>query len=165
MTEIPLPEYTNREDFIKAYSSIYEHSPWIAERAFDAKEKNTVGKLHAAMRHIVDRADGKRKLALIQAHPDLACAAGRLTTASQNEQSGAGLNHCTQAEYQAFQALNHRYREKFGMPFIIAVRGLNRGEILAKFRQRIDREGSQEFDTALEEIHKIAFWRLRELAQ
>jgi len=165
MTGTALPEYTDLADFMAAYGGIYEHSPWIAERGFDAPEKHSVEKLHAALKHIVDGADEKRKLALIQAHPDLACAPGRLTTASQNEQSGAGLDHCTQAEYQAFQDLNRRYREKFGFPFIIAVRGLDRAEILTRFRERIDHERSQEFDTALEEIHKIAFWRLRELAQ
>lgn len=165
MTDTPLPDYRDLADFMAAYGGIYEHSPWIAERAFDAPEKHTVEKLHAALKHIVDGADDQRKLALIQAHPDLACAPGRLTMASQNEQSGAGLTHCSEEEYQAFQDLNRRYREKFGFPFIIAVRGLDRAEILARFRERIDHERSREFDTALEEIHKIAFWRLRELAQ
>lgn len=165
MSNTPLPDYHNLADFMKAYGGIYEHSPWIAERAFDAPGKHTVEKLHAIMKHIVDEADEQRKLALVQAHPDLACAPGRLTTASQNEQSGAGLDHCTDDEYQAFQELNRRYRERFGFPFIIAVRGLNRAGILASFRHRINNDTPREFDTALEEIHKIAFWRLRELAK
>lgn len=162
-----LPKDMNLNDFIDTYGGIYEHSPWIAEAAYAVEEKDTVEELHAALKHIVDEADSDLKLKLIAAHPDLACAPDRmteLTDASQNEQSGAGLNRCSEEEYQAFQNLNRQYRDKFGFPFIIAVKGLQRTEILTKFRQRINNDKAQEFETDINEIHKIAYWRLMALA-
>ncbi len=163
------PHELNRERFIAIYGGIYEDSPWVAQAVFDdpaLRDLVTVEQLHAAMRRVVDQAPMARRRALIAAHPDLACAPEkmtRLTRASQNEQAGAGLAHCTAAEYEEFGDLNRRYRQKFGFPFIIAVKGLHRTEILDRFRQRITRDRAAEFDRALREIHQIARGRLTDL--
>ena len=160
----------NLKIFIEKFGGLYEHSPWIADRAFATgviEKCDTVDKLHAVLKQVVTVAETELKLNLILAHPDLACAPERradLTDASQNEQSGAGLNRCSAEEYQAFQDLNQRYREKFGFPFIIAVKGLHRVGILAEFQTRINNDRAQEFDTNLREIHKIAYWRLKQMA-
>lgn len=173
MTEITLDKSIsslNLNEFIEKYGGLYEHSPWIAERAFvDGVTEScaTVDQLHDVLKQVVTAAEAELKLSLILAHPDLACAPERLsdlTDASQNEQSGAGLDRCSAEEYQAFQDLNRCYRDKFGFPFIIAVKGLHRTEILAEFQRRINNDRAREFNTDLIEIHKIAYWRLRQLA-
>lgn len=154
----------DRAEFLGVYGGIYEHSPWIAEAAF-AKAGGTMAELHTAMKDAVTKAGREQKLALIRAHPDLACAEAPLTAASQSEQQGAGLRACTPAEFAEFQALNAAYREKFGFPFIIAVKGLSRQDILQSFRERIANSAEDEFETALAQIHKIAWFRLEALAQ
>ena len=150
-----------REAFVKKYAAIYEHSPWIAEAAYDSGDIGTVEKIHAAMKAAVESAGYTEKITLIRAHPDLACApATKLTQESVSEQKGAGLDRCTPEEYAEFQKLNADYKKKFGFPFIIAVKGLSRQDILVAFRQRIDNGAEKEFHTALEQIHKIARFRL-----
>jgi OHCU decarboxylase len=151
-----------KQDFLKTYSTIYEHSTWIAEAAF-AASANTPEKIHAAMKAAIHAAPREKKLALIRAHPDLACAQG-LTAASTSEQAGAGLNHCTPEELAEFQKLNADYKRKFGFPFVVAVRGLHRTDILQQFRERINNDVAVEFETALEQIHKIAWLRLSALS-
>ena len=148
--------------FVKKYGGIYEHSPWIAEAAFIAGA-DTPEKIHAAMKAAVNAASREKKLALICAHPDLACVQG-LTAASTSEQASAGLNQCTPEELAEFQKLNAEYKKKFGFPFIVAVRGLHRTDILQQFRQRIHNDAAVEFETALEQIHKIAWFRLSALS-
>ena len=143
--------------FLKVYGGIYEHSPWVAEAAFTAGA-DTPEKIHAAMKAAVNAASRDKKLALICAHPDLACVQG-LTAASTSEQAGAGLNQCTPEELAEFQKLNADYKKKFGFPFIVAVKGLHRTDILQQFRQRIQNDAAVEFDTALEQIHRIAGFR------
>ena len=149
-----------REDFIARYGAIYEHSAWVAERAWDGGASEG-GELGATMRRVVERAGEAAQLALINAHPDLGARIGTtLTEASAGEQAGAGLDQCSEAEAAEFLALNERYRNRFGFPFIIAVRGLDRGEILRRFRQRVENDRASELRTALDEVHKIAALRL-----
>ncbi len=113
------------------------------------------------MRESVNAASREKLLELMRAHPELACkATDRLTADSKSEQSGAGLDQCTPEEFDEFSWLNTRYREKFGFPFIIAVSGLDKREILKAFRRRCDNAADKEFKSALEEIHKIAEIRL-----
>lgn len=154
-------------EFLRVYGGIYEHSPWIAEGAYAARAgMTTVLALHAAMKAAVAAAPRDKKLALIKAHPDLACAPAdqaKLTQSSVSEQKGAGLNQCTQEEYAEFQRLNADYRKKFGFPFIIAVKGLNRHDILQAFRKRINNAPDDEFSTALGQIDRIAYFRLMAL--
>jgi OHCU decarboxylase len=118
------------------------------------------------MARVVETVGRDRQLALLRAHPDLAgrlAVAGGLTASSSAEQASAGLDRCTPAEFARFQALNAAYREKFGFPFIMAVRGRSRTEILAAFERRVANDAETEFATALAEVHKIALLRLREL--
>ena len=156
-------------DFIARYGGIYEHSPWVAERASDLDIDTTdVGMLARVMADVVDNAASDRQLELIRAHPDLAGraqVAGELTAESTAEQSSAGLDQCSREEFERFQALNSAYREKFGFPFVMAVRGSSRGEILEAFARRLDNDYELEFETALVEIHKIARLRLEAMEQ
>ena len=152
-------------DFVARYGAVYEHSPWVAEQVSgllgDARvDTETLAQL---MADCVDNASGERQLELIRAHPDLAGraqVAGDLTADSTEEQVSAGLDRCSAQEYEAFQSLNAAYKEKFGFPFIMAVRDSDRAEILAAFARRLQNSYEAEFETALQEIHRIARLRL-----
>jgi 2-oxo-4-hydroxy-4-carboxy-5-ureidoimidazoline decarboxylase len=153
--------------FLKIYGALYEKSPWIVEAVFAQKDQSidTVGEFLSALRKVVDEGGRDKQLDLIRAHPDLAPApavAAKMTSHSVSEQKGAGLNQCTPAEAAEFQNLNAEYRQKFGFPFIIAVKGLTKFDILDAFRARLNNPQDEEFATALGQIHKIA--RLRLLA-
>ena len=151
-------------DFIARYGGIYEHSPWVAEQVAPlAAESDDVECLATLMADCVDNAGSEQQLALIRAHPDLAGKAqiaGELTADSTAEQASAGLDQCSKVEYERFQALNDAYKDKFGFPFVMAVRDSSRNEILDAFTARLKNDYDLEFETALEEIHKIARLRL-----
>jgi OHCU decarboxylase len=122
--------------------------------------------MHAAMIEAVETTPRERKLELLRAHPDLAgrlAIRGDLTPSSTREQASARLDACTPAEFDRFQELNAAYREKFGFPFIMAVRGKDRTEILAAFERRVHNDADAEFRAALDEVHKIALLRLGDL--
>lgn len=163
------PSRLSREDFVKAFADIYEHSPWVAERAFDLgldDSINDIDGLHQRMAYLLLSAGHAEQLALINAHPDLAGKAavrGELTQASTSEQSGAGIHECTAEEFQRFTELNDAYKAKFAFPFIMAVKGSNRHQILAAFEERIHNSTEAEFTRALTEINKIALFRLQAL--
>jgi len=154
---------TTETEFVSRYGGIYEHSPWVAEEAApDASGTDKLDRIAEIMADCVDNASTERQLALIRAHPDLAGKAqiaGELTRDSSAEQASAGLDQCSSEEYDRFQSLNELYREKFGFPFVVAVRGSSRAEILAVFSRRLDNNAATEFEAALSEIHQIA--RLR----
>ena len=151
-------------EFVARYGGIYEHSAWVAEEtAGDAMANEDLDQIAVIMAECVDNASTERQLALIRAHPDLAGKAqlaGELTQDSTTEQSKAGLDQCSADEYAQFQTLNDRYHEKFGFPFVMAVRASTRAEILTAFAARLENDATTEFETALEEIHKIARLRL-----
>jgi 2-oxo-4-hydroxy-4-carboxy-5-ureidoimidazoline decarboxylase len=156
----------DREAFIAQLGGIYEHSPWVAERAWKARPFRSRDALHAAMEEVVATASREEQLALIRAHPELAgrlAVAGQLTNASRDEQAGAGLDRCTPEEFARVQALNAAYRKKFDFPFIVAVRGLTRMHIIAQLEQRLAHSAEQEFSTCLREIGRIAGFRLHDL--
>lgn len=152
-------------EFVERFGGIYEHSPWVAEEvAAEAIAVDDLAELASLMAECVDNAAAERQLALIRAHPDLAGkaqVAGELTADSTAEQASAGLDQCSAEEYAQFQDLNTRYKEKFGFPFVMAVRASSRAEILAAFAARLENDPTTEFETALQEIHKIAELRLR----
>jgi 2-oxo-4-hydroxy-4-carboxy-5-ureidoimidazoline decarboxylase len=164
-----LPHGLSRATFLTLYGPVYEHSPWIAEAVFDSGltlDHQTAEGLQAAMAAVVEAAPQDRKHALLRAHPDLAvrlAIRGELTPQSAAEQAGAGLADCSPAEFQRFTALNEAYKAKFGFPFIMAVKGRGRAEILAAFERRVGNDPSVELRTALDEVHKIALLRLRDL--
>ena len=159
---------TSREStFVRRYGGIYEHSPWVAAAAEAIiGDDSHFQRLAEIMADCVDNASRERQLKLIRAHPDLAGKAqidGELTAASTSEQQSAGLDRCTREEYDRFQSLNEAYRDKFGFPFVMAVRNKTRQQILAAFAARLQNETDVEFETALTEIHAIARLRLQAL--
>jgi len=165
------PSALDRAAFIEAYGGIYEHSPWVAAAIFDAglgAADDNAGILAGRMAQIVDSADGDAKMTLLRAHPELAgrlAVAGELTVESTAEQASAGLDRCTPEEFTEFHALNERYNARFGFPFIIAVRGLSRQDILGAFRVRVDNDRETEFATALQQVHRIARLRLEAMVR
>ncbi|RYC11800.1 2-oxo-4-hydroxy-4-carboxy-5-ureidoimidazoline decarboxylase [Ciceribacter ferrooxidans] len=158
-----------RDDFISRFGGVFEHSPFIAERAFEAgaiREPFTAASVHAAMCTAFRAASDAERLDVLRAHPDLAgrlAIAGELTEDSRREQAGAGLDRLSPAEHARFTALNEAYTEKFGFPFIIAVKGLSRDDILSAFETRIANSREQEFETACAQVEKIARLRLESL--
>ena len=164
------PDSLDKAGFMTEFGGIYEHSPWVAEAMLAGgigPEDRAVAHFATRMAAIVDAADKDAKMALLRAHPELAgklAIGGGLTADSTAEQAGAGLDRCTPDEFARFTALNDRYGARFGHPFIIAVRGLDRTAILAAFETRVDNDAATEFATALAEVHKIARLRLELLA-
>jgi OHCU decarboxylase len=159
----------SRDAFIQAFADLYEHSPWVAADTWDhlnGQGLDSLEAIHQAMSATLLAADPGRQLALIQAHPDLAgkaAVAGELTAASTREQAGAGIHLCTPSEFARFTELNDAYKARFGFPFIMAVKGSDRHQILAAFEQRIHHTRDQEFRCALDEINHIALFRLQAL--
>ena len=151
-------------EFVRRYGAIYEHSPWVAEAARKLVSDGAgIEEIGAAMARCVDEASIDRQLELIRAHPDLAGraqVAGELTEDSASEQASAGLDRCTPAQFESLQSFNAQYRDKFGFPFIKAVRGSSVSQILGAFERRLGNDYEAEFQAALAEIHKIARLRL-----
>ncbi|MEM8622289.1 MAG: allantoinase PuuE [Pseudomonadota bacterium] len=163
------PSGMDKAAFVAAFGGVFEHSAWIAEEAWDfgiGPAMDTVEGLHAALRTRFRLADAGRRRAVLDAHPDLA---GRLATARQltpesaAEQSGAGLDALTDDERARFGTLNEAYRARFGHPFIMAVKGRGKAEILAAFEARMENIAEVEFATACAEVERIALMRLREI--
>jgi 2-oxo-4-hydroxy-4-carboxy-5-ureidoimidazoline decarboxylase len=166
------PSKLDRAGFVEAFKDIYEHSPWVAEQAYaDTRDLapttlDEVETLHGALSQVIAQCGRERQLALIQAHPDLAGKAaiqGELTASSTNEQTGAGIHQCSPEEFERFTRLNQTYKDTFGFPFIMAVKGSDRQRILAAFETRIHHDPETEFACALAEIDKIALFRLMAL--
>lgn len=163
----PRPSELDEATFVATYGDVYEHSPWIARACWQAGLEplhDHPDRLADAMAAFVDAADAEAQIALIRAHPDLAGRLGvgeRLTDDSASEQAGAGLDRCTPEEYERFTTLNERYRERFGFPFVMAVKGHHRQGILEAFERRVDNDPETERRTAIEQIHRIARLRLR----
>jgi 2-oxo-4-hydroxy-4-carboxy-5-ureidoimidazoline decarboxylase len=150
--------------FLEKFGEVFEHSPWVVERAWERRPFAGVAQLHAALMAEVTAADGGTQLDLIRAHPELA-AKMALTEASSAEQMGAGLKQLSAAEFERFSALNAAYREKFGFPFIICVRLQTKASILAAFEARLGREPAAERAEAIAQIGLIAKLRLQDLVE
>ena len=163
------PSQMDRDSFVARYGSIFEHSPWIAERAhaleLGAAHDTAIG-LHNALARMFRSASHAERLGVLTAHPDLAgklAQARRLTAESTQEQAAAGLDALTDAERATFQAMNTAYVEKHGFPFIIAVRDNTKASILAAFETRIANDTETEFATACRQVERIAQIRLQDL--
>jgi OHCU decarboxylase len=166
----PPPRTMGERGFVEKFGGVYEHFPEIAMRAFGnglTRATDTPSGLAKAMAKVAALLDKPAKLQLIRNHPDLAGRLGvaDLTASSRSEQTSAGLDQCTPEEFARFQELNEAYRRKFDFPFILAVSGKNRQDILAAFESRVDNDRDSEFRTALAEIDKIARIRLEALAK
>ncbi|MCB1599338.1 MAG: 2-oxo-4-hydroxy-4-carboxy-5-ureidoimidazoline decarboxylase [Xanthomonadales bacterium] len=156
----------SQEQFTAILGGIFEHSPWIAAASWSQGPFSDVDALHAAMCRVLADADDEAKLRLIRAHPELAGRAairGELTEASSREQSGAGLDQCSAEEFAELTRLNRAYNERFGFPFILAVRGHTRSSIIANMAERLGNSRETEIATALAQIERIALLRLRDL--
>jgi allantoate deiminase/N-carbamoyl-L-amino-acid hydrolase len=159
------------DHFVDALGGIYEHSPWIPARAAARRPFATVAALKLALQEVVAQASEDEQLALLRAHPELAgkaAIAGELTRESTSEQAGSGLDMCSPDEYAVLQRLNGEYNDKFGFPFILAVkgpngRGLTRAAIIAAFERRMANQRADEMAEALRQVHRIAEIRLNGL--
>ncbi|HXK01535.1 MAG TPA: 2-oxo-4-hydroxy-4-carboxy-5-ureidoimidazoline decarboxylase [Verrucomicrobiae bacterium] len=151
----------SQTEFTHRLGGIFEDSPWVAERAWSHRPFASVDALHAAMAAEVERATPEEQLALLRAHPDLG-ARVRMSAASVSEQSGAGLDQLKAEEYEELTRLNQTYRETFGFPFLFAVKGTTRHDILKALRRRVAAAREEEFRTALDQVFRIARFRLEE---
>jgi OHCU decarboxylase len=163
------PSGMTRARFVERFSGVFEHSPWIAERAWDFElgpaHDTATGVLSVLARAFRSASEDER-LKVLTAHPDLAgklAEAKRLTEASTEEQASAGLDALTDAERSAFEELNTEYRSKFGFPFIIAVRDHTKAQILDAFRRRLGHSRAEEFAEAGAQVERIAALRLKEM--
>lgn len=156
----------DRAAFTAALGDVFEHSPWIVEAAWTHRPFASLDALLEACAGVIAAAGEEAQVALLRAHPDLAgkaARAGALTEASTAEQAGAGLDRMDEEQYARFHALNDGYRETFGFPFIIAVKGLNREDILAAYERRVGNDRESELATATDQVLRIARFRIQAL--
>ena len=164
-----IPSQMDKHAFVARFGSIFEHSSWIAERTYDDElgpTHDTAVGLHSALAIQFRLATRDERLGVLRAHPDLAgklAAAQSLTSQSTAEQAGAGLDALTDGERKTFTTLNESYANKFGFPFIIAVKGLRKEQILAAFQDRVKSDRETEFSTACQQVERIARLRLEDL--
>ena len=152
----------SKAEFISIFGNIFEKTEWIAERCYESKPYNNLDELVSKMMKIFENIEKERHLEILNSHPDLAVEK-KLTEDSKNEQKNASLNQCTDEEFVEFKKLNEEYKKKFGFPFIVAVKGKNKEEILNSFRQRITNNINLEFEEAKKQVKKIASFRLGEI--
>ena len=156
----------DREQFVESLGSVFEHSPWVADLVYDCRPFDSSAQLHQCMVDAVEKSPEFQRMALICNHPELAgkeAHAGSLTVDSKKEQTGAGLDQCTAEELSKLRSLNQAYREKFEFPFVIAVTGLDKIQIIAAVERRLKNPVQLEFDTSIGEIAKIGKIRLHAL--
>ena len=152
----------DREGFIRAIGWVFEGSPWVTERAWVWRPFSSVDALHDAMTAIVAAATLVEQLALLRAHPDLGARAA-MTDVSTREQAGAGLDSLTREEFDRLHALNTAYKEKFGFPFLYAVKGSTKDDVLSALERRLTASRDVEHQEALRQVYRIARFRLEEL--
>ena len=164
-----LSKKMERKEIIDLLKSIYEHSKWVPERLLseNINEIQSKEELQLMMKKIVDNSSQTEKFNLINAHPELGKKLHKkekLTKFSEDEQKSAGLDQCTDTEFEILTNLNNEYRLKFKFPFIIAVKGLNKNQIIDNMQKRVNNTKTEEFETAISEIHKIAELRIKDLS-
>ena len=152
----------SKSEFISIFGNIFEKTKWIAEKCYELKPYNNLDELVSKMMKIFENIKKERHLEILNSHPDLAVKK-KLTEDSKNEQKNSSLNQCTDEEFVEFKKLNEEYKKKFGFPFIVAVKGKNKEEILNSFRQRITNNINLEFKEAKKQVKKIESFRLGEI--
>ena len=154
----------SKSEFIKVFANIFENARWIAEELHNQKPFNNFEELSSKMLNIFETATKEKQLKILNAHPDLASKTkiNLLTPDSLKEQTSVGLDQCTEEEFNEFEKLNDSYK-KFGFPFILAVKGKTKIEILNNFKKRISSDPETEFDEAIKQVKLIASLRLEEL--
>ncbi len=158
----------SQEAFVAALGGVFENAAWVAAAAAGGRPHASLAALHEAMLAAIAAGGEEAQLALIRGHPDLAgraARAGALTADSRREQSGAGLDRLSDAEFDRFHALNRAYRDRFGFPFVIAVRGLTKEAILDAFEARLANDPAGERTEALRNIGMIGRFRLIDLVE
>ena len=155
----------SRTEFIEIFTNIFEKTKWIAEKLYSQKPFDSFDDLCIKILGIFETAGKEAQLKILKAHPDLADKAmvNSLTVNSRTEQSSTGLDQCSTEEFNEFKNLNNKYKQKYNFPFIIAVRGKNKVEILDEFKKRILNSADDEFKEAISQVCKIANLRLNEL--
>ena len=148
-----------KKEFLSIFGNIFEKSDWIADEVFNLKPFKDSNDLVIKMMNIYENSNNEKIIKIFNLHPQLAIEK-RLTSFSSKEQTGAKLNDCSKEEFEEFEKLNSDYKKKYGFPFIIAVKGKNKDEILNNFRQRIQNDFEIEFNEAKYQVKKIASLRL-----
>ena len=158
-------EKLSKTEFTEVFGNIFENASWIAEKLYMQKPFKNFNDLSNKMISIFENINNQNKLKILNSHPDLADKAkiGSLTPDSNKEQSNIGLDQCTEKEFNEFKNLNLEYKNKFGFPFIIAVKGKNKSEILVNFKKRLLSNKKTEFGEAVKEVKQIVSLRLDEL--
>ena len=155
--------HSSAERFVELLGGIFERSPWVPELVYPERPFESGAELHRAMTAAVRRAPDVHRMELLCSHPELAgreASEGTLTDESKREQAGAGLNQCSVEELAKIKSLNQDYHSKFGFPFIIAVSGLDKHQIIESMENRLNNPEQLEFDTAIGEVEKIARIRI-----
>ena len=159
-------EAGDRDRFLATYGQLFDHSPWVVERAWDKRPFDDAKSLHRAFLQVIAEASADERLALARAHPELAdkvAMAQGLTQSSAKEQASAGLDRLSPAEYETFHTLNAAYRDKHGFPFIICVKVNSRASILAAMRARLEQDSAVELDEAMTQVGLISRLRLADI--
>lgn len=154
------------DEFVRVLGEIFEHSPWVAERAWQTRPFQSIAQLHRTMVEVVKAAGREPQLTLLRAHPQLAgkeAKQGTLTASSTSEQSSAGLNALSREQMAQIERWNAEYFAKFGFPFIIAVRNYTKRGIFREFERRLGNDPETEFGTCLDQVHEIGLIRLEAL--
>ena len=162
MNSIDKVNKLSKSDFISIFGNVFEKTEWIAQKSYDSKPYKNFEELFSKMMEVFENIEKEKHLEILNTHPNLAVEK-KLTRDSKNEQKNASLNQCTEKEFLEFKKLNEEYKKKFGFPFIIAVKGKNKEEILNSFRQRITNNINLEFEEAKKQVKKIASFRLSEI--
>ena len=154
----------SQSEFIKVFANIFENARWIAEELYNQKPFDSFEELSSKILNIFESVTKEKQLKILNAHPDLAnkTKISLLTPDSLKEQTSVGLDQCTEVEFNEFKKLNHDYK-KFGFPFILAVKGKTKTEILNNFKKRIYSDPKKEFNEAIKQVKQIASLRLNEL--
>ena len=162
MNSIDKVNKLNKSDFISIFGNVFEKTEWIAQKSYDSKPYKNFEELFSKMMEVFENSNKENHIKILNAHPDLAVEK-KLTRDSKKEQKNSSLNQCTKKEFLEFKKLNEEYKKKFGFPFIIAVKGKNKEEILNSFRQRITNNINLEFEEAKKQVKKIANFRLSKI--
>ena len=152
----------NKSDFISIFGNVFEKTEWIAERVFNYLPYKNFDNLLLKFFKIYNESNKESIIKILNSHPELVVEQ-KLTNESKNEQKGAGLNECSKEEVEEFKKLNLNYKKKFGFPFIIAVKGKNKNDILNYFRTRIKNSFDEEFIEAKKQVGEIATFRFKEI--
>ena len=152
-------------EFTQVFGNIFENASWIAEKLFIQKPFRDFNDLSEKMLNIFENTNREKKLKILRSHPDLADKAkiGLLTQDSNKEQNAAGLDRCSEEEFSEFKSLNIKYKEKFGFPFIYAIKGKSKIDILNNFKERVACDINVEFIEAIKQVKKIASLRINEI--